>query len=87
MSHPFVERLIGTIRREFLNQTFFWNGLDLTRKLEMFRRYDNKQRVHRSLGGTTPALRAGALAPLSATLDHHGWRQYCHALFQIPVTA
>jgi hypothetical protein len=47
----------------------------------------NAQRVHRSLGGTTPAQRAGALAPASATFDHYGWQQYCHGLFQIPVTA
>ena len=39
MSHPFVERLIGTVRREVLDQMFFWNAFDLTRKLEMFRRY------------------------------------------------
>jgi hypothetical protein len=24
MSHPFVERLIGSVRRELLDQTFFW---------------------------------------------------------------
>ena len=87
VSHPFVERLIGTIRREVLDQMFFWNAFDLTRKLEMFRRYYNEQRVHRSLGGTTPAQRAGASAPAPATLDHYGWRQYCHGLFQIPVAA
>ena len=28
VSHPFVERLIGTIRREVLDQLFFWNALD-----------------------------------------------------------
>jgi putative transposase len=27
MSHPFVERLIGTIRREFLDHVPFWNAL------------------------------------------------------------
>jgi transposase InsO family protein len=27
-SHPFVERLIGTIRREYLDHTFFWNSID-----------------------------------------------------------
>ncbi len=34
VSHPFIERLIGTIRREVLDQMFFWNALDLTRKLD-----------------------------------------------------
>jgi len=37
VSHPFVERLIGTIRREYLDQILFWNSLDLKRKLEEFR--------------------------------------------------
>jgi hypothetical protein len=27
-SHPFIERLIGTLRREYLDRTFFWNGVD-----------------------------------------------------------
>ena len=87
VSHPFVERLIGTIRREVLDQMIFWNALDLTRKLEAFRCYYNEQRVHRSLDGTTPAQRAGASAPAPGTLNHYGWRQYCHGLFQIPVAA
>ena len=87
VSHPFVERLIGTIRREVLDQLFFWNALDLTRKLEAFRCYYNQRRVHRSLNGTTPAQRAGATTPAPAKLDHYGWRQYCHGLFQIPVAA
>jgi hypothetical protein len=29
LSHPFVERLIGTTRREFLDHVLFWNGRDL----------------------------------------------------------
>ena len=29
LSHPFVERLIGTIRREYLDQTLFWTAADL----------------------------------------------------------
>ena len=29
LSHPFVERLIGTIRREHLDQTLFWTTADL----------------------------------------------------------
>ncbi len=87
VSHPFVERSIGTIRCEVLNQMFFWNAIDLTRTLEMFRCYSNTQRVHRSLGGTTPAQRAGASAPAPGKLDHFGWRRFCHGFFQIPVAA
>jgi hypothetical protein len=78
VSHPFVERLIGTILREVLDQMFFWNALDLTRKLEMFRRHYNEQRIHHWLGGTIPSQRAGASAPAPAKRDHSGWRQYCH---------
>src|SRR5580700_6674845 len=37
-SHPFIERLIGTLRREYLNQIFFWNGRDLPGTLDRFAR-------------------------------------------------
>jgi putative transposase len=87
VSHPFIERLIGTIRREVLDQMFFWNALDLTRKLDAFRCYYNEQRVHRSLGGTTPAQRTGASVPAPASLDRYGWRHHCSGLFEIPVAA
>src|SRR6266852_5445649 len=61
VSHPFVERLIGTIRREYLDRVFFWNAVDLARKLKEYEDYYNAYRVHRSLGlgGTTPAQCAG----------------------------
>jgi transposase InsO family protein len=72
VSHPFVERLIGTIRREYLDRVFFWNAVDLARKLESFRDYYNDHRVHRALAGLTPAQRAGALCPAPAALDHCG---------------
>jgi hypothetical protein len=39
VSHPFVERLIGTIRREFLDHVLIWNEVDLRRKLEEFRKF------------------------------------------------
>jgi hypothetical protein len=29
LSHPFVERLIGTLRRECLDRTLFWTTTDL----------------------------------------------------------
>src|SRR4051794_33926083 len=36
LSHPFVERLIGTIRREYLDQVLFWSTADLETKLLEF---------------------------------------------------
>jgi hypothetical protein len=87
ISHPYVERLIGTNRREYLDQTFFWNAADLARKLDEFRDYYNAHRVHRALDGTTPAQRAGASSPIPASLDHHAWRQHCGVLFQTPMAA
>jgi hypothetical protein len=36
LSHPFVERVIGTMRREFLDQVLFWKAWDLERKLAEF---------------------------------------------------
>jgi putative transposase len=41
LSHPFVERLIGTIRRECLDRTLFWTTADLEMKLLDFQRYYN----------------------------------------------
>ena len=87
VSHPFVERLIGTIRREFLDRTFFWNALDLERKLQEFRGYYNGSRVHQSLDGSTPAEQAGQPRPGCAALDSYGWREHCRGLFQTPIAA
>jgi hypothetical protein len=87
LSHPFVERLIGTIRREYFDQVFFWNAADLARKLNDYKIYYNAHRVHRSLGGSTPALRAGAPSAVPAPLDHHAWRPHCRGLFQTPIAA
>jgi putative transposase len=70
-SHPFIERLIGTIRREYLDRCFFWNAHDLEKKPETFRRYYNQFRVHQGLVGNTPEEIAGAQAPQQATLHDY----------------
>jgi len=49
-----VERLIGSVRRELLDQTFFWNDQDLARKLTSYKEYYNLHRTHSSLKGQTP---------------------------------
>ena len=86
-SHPFVERLIGTIRREFLDHTLFWGQLDLERKLDAFRRYYNAERVHSSLGGKTPAEIAGGPAPTIANISDFAWKSTCEGLVDLPRAA
>ena len=87
VSHPFVERLIGTIRREYLDRAFFWNTVDLARKLHDFKIYYNADRVHRSLDGDTPAQRAGTPSPTPAKLASYHWKQHYRGLFETPVAA
>jgi len=86
-SHPFIERLIGTVRREYLDRVFFWNSVDLTRKLNAFRDYYNESRVHRSLDGATPAQPAGMSSPSPVVLPSYAWKQHCQGLFEIPMPA
>jgi hypothetical protein len=59
ISHPFVERLIGTIRREYLDRLLFWTTADLEAKLIDFQNYYNFHRTHTGLGGRTPARTHG----------------------------
>ena len=77
----------GTLYTTFLDRAFFWNAVDLVRKLDEFRDYYNAHRVHRSLDGTTPAQRAGAPSSAPLSLDRYAWRQHCRGLFQTPIAA
>ncbi len=84
LSHPFVERLIGTVRRELLDQVPFWGASDLERKLLQFRDYYNDDRVHASLKGLTP------ICPTDRNviaLDDYRWRYHCRGLYQLPTAA
>ena len=86
-SHPFVERLIGTIRREYLDDIFFWNAADLEKKLAEFRAYYNECRVHSSLGGHTPGVVSGDSATSPAELHNFRWQTHCRGLYQLPAAA
>ena len=85
LSHPFVERLIGTVRREL--QVPFWGALDLERKLLQFRDYYNDDRVHASLDGRTPFCKTGAAGSSVIDLNDYQWRSHCRGLYQLPAAA
>ena len=53
-SHSFVERLIGTLRRECLDRTLFWTTADLESKLLDFKTYFNHHRAHPHAGADHP---------------------------------
>src|SRR5580700_9698304 len=74
MSHPFVERLIGTIRREYLDVALFWTAVDLESKLSEFRDYYNLHRSHAGLGGKTPE--EPPEVDVCATLKSYRWRRH-----------
>lgn len=84
MSHPFVERLIGSVRRELLDQTFFWTQADLENKLRAYQQYFNEYRCHSSRDGATPVE-----LPDRQFLDLNNfrWEKHCRGLFQLPVAA
>jgi len=87
ISHPFIERLIGTIRREYLDQVLFWSENDLEHKLEDFKIYYNGYRVHYALEGQTPSDVSGEQGLRCAGLDHYRWIPHCRELFQTPIAA
>ena len=87
ISHPFTERLVGTIRRECLDQTLFWNERDLREKLEEFQDYYNVHRVHQGLDLKTPEEAAGKEPPIRAELGYFTWKSHCRGLFHIPIAA
>jgi len=87
LSHPFVERLIGTVRREFLDHVLFWNARDLERKLADFQVYYNAARSHASLEGHTPLTFAGGRTVARAELNNVRWVSHCRDLVQLPVAA
>jgi len=85
LSHPFVERLIGTIRRECLDLTLFWTRQDLKCKLRDFQDYYNHHRAHSARAGCTPQETSGPKVPVS--LRVYRWHRHCGGLYQTPIAA
>ena len=84
MSHPFVERLIGSVRRELLDQTFFWTATDLENKPRSYQAYYNEYRPHTGRHGNTPVdpVRDNVI-----DIRAYHWKTYCRGLLQLPVAA
>ena len=83
MSHPFVERLIGTLRRECLDRMLFWSAPDLEQKLFEFQGFYNTHRAHASLEGRAPVPKPKD----AATLNRYRWEEHCRGLYQTPIAA
>ncbi len=83
VSHPFVERLIGTVRREYLDRMLFWSAVDLETKLSQFKDFYNTERTHASLDGRPPIDTPRPQARFS----HYEWEAHCRGLYQTPVAA
>jgi hypothetical protein len=84
MSHPFIERLIGSIRREPLDHTFFWTATDLENKLREYQCYYNECRTHSGKSGATPIVNTDGKI---IDINDCRWDKYCRGLFELPVAA
>jgi putative transposase len=56
--NPYVERLIGSIRRDCLDHVIVLNERHLRRVLKRYFEYYHRSRCHLSLGGDAPEPRA-----------------------------
>ena len=86
-SHSFIERALGTIRREYLDEILFLNDRDLKVKLDRFVTYYGEARVHSSISGETPRGLSGASTVGKINIQQYGWKSYCSGRFSIPIAA
>jgi len=88
-SHPFIERLIGTVRREYLEEMLFWGEADLVLKLQQYVAFYNEERIHYAFReGRTPAEKiAGQAVPPAINLKQYAWRSHCNGMFKTPISA
>ena len=88
-SHPFIERIIGSTRRECLKHILFFNSRDLQNKLNNYKIYYNETRGHSSLDRKAPLkvstnkIVYDALVPL----NNYHWKSHCNGLYKLPIAA
>ena len=77
MANPYVERLIGTVRRECLDGMLVFGESHLRQILSSYAAYYNEVRTHLSLGKDAPlgrtVQRSGTIVaiPILSGLHHH----------------
>ena len=84
LSHPFVEWLVGTLRRECLDRTLFWTTANLEGKLREFQKYFNEHRTHAGIEGRLPDS-GGPAAPISFA-SYRG-QKHCSGLYRTPIAS
>ena len=84
LSHPLVERLIGTVRRECRDRTRFWTTADLESQRLDFKTSFNHPRTHSARAGRTP--QDASPRPV-ANLPSYRWGSHCRGLYHTPRAA
>ena len=80
-----MERLIGTIRREYLDRILFWTTADLEAKLIDFHiTITAIERMRGWKGACRNRLREERYHQL---VGSYRWRRHCRGLYQTPIAA
>jgi putative transposase len=87
LSHPFVERMIGTVRRECLGRILFCGTADLETKPLDFQHYYNGHQTHSGLEGRLPGPTFEGSVMRPTGLDSYQWRRHCRGVYQTPIAA
>ena len=87
VSHPFVERLIKSIRNELTEQIFFYHASDLEHKLEQYQCYFNAHRTHMGLKSNIPIHLRNDTTQKVVNIHQYQWRVHCRGLFNLPIAA
>lgn len=87
VSHPFIERLIQTIKYEYLDKILFFNYLDLELKLLQFQKYYNNNRSHWALTAKTPSEEYCKTQKENISIDSYRWKAYARGLYTLPAAA
>jgi hypothetical protein len=85
-SHPVVERLMGTVRRECLDRLLFWTAADLEQKRAEFQPYDHEHRTHAARAGRRPTPSLDP-ADARARLRAYRWQPHCRRRYYTPRAA